>query len=225
MARKKKDDAQLTSTALLDAAERVFFDNGVARTTLNDVAVAAGLTRGAIYWHFKDKADLLRAMFARALLPNEAMLRELEQSHDENPLRILRTMCVEVLCNLAHSPAQQRVFSIMFHKCEHVGPLVSILEDKRTKSDECQAQVRSVLQRAVNSGYLPADTDIGMAHQVISNFMSGTLSEWLFAPNAYALDTYAPVMVDMMLAGLQALPPRRKPPQVAADKAGAALTA
>ena len=103
MARKTKDDAQLTSAALLDAAERVFFENGVASTTLNDIAAAAGMTRGAIYWHFKDKADLLRAMFVRAMLPMEAMLKELEQASGDDPLHALRTMCVQALINLSQS--------------------------------------------------------------------------------------------------------------------------
>ena len=212
MVRKKKDDAQLTCTALLDAAERVFFANGVAGTTLNDIATAAGLTRGAIYWHFKDKADLLRAMFARAMLPMESMLNELEQTSQLNPLLAVRTMCVGVLTNLAQSAEQQRVFSIMFHKCEHVGQLVSVLEDKRAKRDECLTQVRKVLEKAVSGGQLPADTDVPLAHQVINNFMGGTMSEWLFSPQSFSLEASAPAMVDMLMAGLQANPPRLAKP-------------
>ena len=213
MARKTKDDAQLTCAALLDAAERVFYDHGVAGTTLNDIASAAGLTRGAIYWHFKDKGDLLQALFARAMLPMEAMLTELEQAADAHPLQALRTMCVQALVNLAHSPAQQRVFSIMFLKCEHVGQVATILDDEQAKKEECLAQVLTVLQRAVSAGHLPPDTDVALAQQVISNFMAGTMREWLFAPEAYALDTCAPAMVDMLLAGLQACPPRKAHPK------------
>ncbi len=208
MARKTKDDAQLTSAALLDAAERVFFENGVASTTLNDIAAAAGMTRGAIYWHFKDKADLLRAMFVRAMLPMEAMLKELEQASGDDPLHALRTMCVQALINLSQSQEQQRVFSIMFHKCEHVGQLVEILEDKHAKRDECLAEVRTVLQQAVSKGQLPPDTDVQLAHQSINNFMTGTMSEWLFRPQAFALDQCAPAMVDLVMAGLRTCPPR-----------------
>lgn len=213
MARKTKEDAQLTCAALLDAAERVFYENGVAGTTLNDIASAAGLTRGAIYWHFKDKSDLLAALFTRAMLPMEAMLNELEQASDAQPLQALRTMCVQALCNLAHSPEQQRVFSIMFLKCEQVGEVAHILDDKHAKKEECLAQVVTVLHRAVSVGHLPADTDVVLAQQVISNFMAGTMREWLFAPEAYALDTCAPAMVDMLLAGLQACPPLQAHPK------------
>ena len=208
MARKRKDDALLTCTALLDAAEEVFFENGVARTTLDDIAAAAGLTRGAIYWHFTDKADLLSVMFARAKLPLECMLHELLKTIDANPLHSLRTMCVQVLTNLAHSTERQRIFSIMFHKCEHVGPLIDILDKKRNEGDECLALVETTLTKAVTAGHLPADTDVVLANHVIRNFISGTMSEWLYSPQSFDLGQCAPAMADMLIAGLQTNPPR-----------------
>ena len=48
MARRTKEDALATRTALLDAAERVFLQRGVSRTSLADIAQAAGVTRGAL---------------------------------------------------------------------------------------------------------------------------------------------------------------------------------
>ena len=38
---------------------------GIARTSLNEIAQAAGVTRGALYWHFKNKEDLFDALFQR----------------------------------------------------------------------------------------------------------------------------------------------------------------
>ena len=57
MARRTKEEALATRHALLDAAERVFGRRGVARTSLVEIAEEAGVTRGAVYWHFKDKAS------------------------------------------------------------------------------------------------------------------------------------------------------------------------
>ena len=71
MARRTKSEAAITREQLLDAAERVFRERGVTRTSLAEVAAAAGVTRGAVYWHFRDKADLFDAMCERATLPLE----------------------------------------------------------------------------------------------------------------------------------------------------------
>jgi TetR/AcrR family acrAB operon transcriptional repressor len=52
MARKTKEEAQETRNAILDAAELVFQEHGVSHTSLAEIAAAAGVTRGAVYWHF-----------------------------------------------------------------------------------------------------------------------------------------------------------------------------
>ena len=46
MVRRTKEDAVATRNSLLDAAERVFYDKGVSRASLGDIAQAAGATRG-----------------------------------------------------------------------------------------------------------------------------------------------------------------------------------
>jgi len=55
MARTAKQEAQATRNAILEAAGRVLPARGIARTSLLDIAKEAGVTRGAIYWHFTDK--------------------------------------------------------------------------------------------------------------------------------------------------------------------------
>ena len=73
MARRTKEDAQKTREQLLDAAETVFHRKGVSKTSLNDIAEEAGLTRGALYWHFKNKHDVFEAMLERMDLPLEIL--------------------------------------------------------------------------------------------------------------------------------------------------------
>lgn len=58
MARKTKQQALETRQHILDVAMRLFSQQGVSATSLAQIAQAAGVTRGAIYWHFKDKSDL-----------------------------------------------------------------------------------------------------------------------------------------------------------------------
>jgi TetR/AcrR family transcriptional regulator, acrAB operon repressor len=213
MARKTKEDTALTHAALLNAAEQVFFDKGVTKTTLADIAAAAGMTRGAIYWHFEDKGALLKAMFERAVLPMETMLSELSACTACDPLEVLRHFCVHSLTTLAESPRQQRVFGILFHKCENVGEVAEVLQHELECCDAYQQQLKTLLQQAVTQQKLPADTDLFMSMQVIHNCMVGTMSEWLLDPTTYPLAHTAPAMVDMLLAGLRACPPRLpKPP-------------
>src|SRR5215831_8980559 len=94
MVRRTKIEAAATRDALLDAALGVFRDRGVAHTSLEEVAAAAGVTRGAVYWHFKDKADLFTALCERVQLPMEAMLAAAGETRHEDPLNTLRSLAV-----------------------------------------------------------------------------------------------------------------------------------
>ena len=66
--RRTKEEAAQTRAALLDAAEQLFAERGVSRTSLADIAAAAGVTRGAVYWHFRNKSELLDAINSEMLL-------------------------------------------------------------------------------------------------------------------------------------------------------------
>ena len=50
--RRTKEQAEQTRVAILEAAERLFLEKGVAQCSLEQIARAAGVTRGAVYWHF-----------------------------------------------------------------------------------------------------------------------------------------------------------------------------
>ncbi len=70
MARKTKAEAEATRESLLDAAESMFMEKGVARASLEEIARTAGVTRGgAVYWHFRNKQDILDAMLERVRAP------------------------------------------------------------------------------------------------------------------------------------------------------------
>lgn len=62
MARRTKEQAAETREKILAAALEVFSRRGYSLTTVNDIAKEIGLTKGAVYWHFKNKPDLLASM-------------------------------------------------------------------------------------------------------------------------------------------------------------------
>ena len=86
MARRTKEEALVTRELILDAAERVFHQRGVSRTSLQEIAKEAGLTRGAIYWHFEDKGELFHAMMERVTLPMMARMTEITPEDEARPL-------------------------------------------------------------------------------------------------------------------------------------------
>lgn len=62
MARRTKRDAAKTRLKILKAASDLFFRKGYDKTTFEDIAARIKLTKGAVYWHFKSKPELLRQL-------------------------------------------------------------------------------------------------------------------------------------------------------------------
>ncbi|HEY7294290.1 MAG TPA: helix-turn-helix domain-containing protein, partial [Dehalococcoidia bacterium] len=59
---KKADRSEQTRRVLLDVGQRLFAERGFAATGTEEIVRQAGVTRGALYYHFKDKQDLFRAV-------------------------------------------------------------------------------------------------------------------------------------------------------------------
>ncbi len=200
-----------TRERLLDAAEQEFRRQGVSRTSLAEIAQAAGVTRGAVYWHFRDKAALFHAMRERATLPLDAMFERAMPQAAADPLGTLRTLCVGALTRLATDARTQHVFEILFHKCELVGELAELAAAQEAERSRCLNEIRGLIARAAGCGELPADTDAALAAQALHALMVGVMREWVLDRAAYDLASAAPALIDTMLAGLRVSPPRRAP--------------
>ncbi len=94
--RRTREEAETTRRHLLEAGLRIFSEKGYAAARLSDVADAAGVTRGAIYWHFEDKKDLFLALFRKNIDP---LFEAIKDVLDENigPLEKIRKIMTTVL--------------------------------------------------------------------------------------------------------------------------------
>ena len=116
--RRTKEEAEQTRQAILDAAEALFLTNGVARTSLEMIARECGVTRGAVYWHFQNKAHLFHEMLSQIRIPADELTERLRIDGEEDSLQRLYKLCVEGLTKFSRPGREQRVMTILLHRCE-----------------------------------------------------------------------------------------------------------
>ena len=202
MARRTKEDALATRSQLLDAAERVFLAQGVAGTSLNDIAVAAGTTRGAIYWHFKDKADLFNAMMDRVAMPLQRALTLVEEAPEEDPLPGLKKALRQALHQTVTDPQTRRVFEVATHKVEYVDSLCAVRARHLEMRNLWLTRFRHVLLKsaAVRGVRLPVAA--AAAAHALHAMLDGLVQNWLLDPAAFELESTGMKGVETYLRGL-----------------------
>ena len=110
--RRTKEDAEKTRCAILAAAEQLFLERGVAHTSLEHIARHAGVTRGAVYWHFQNKAHLFHEMLNQVRLPLEPLAQQLAAVDGLSSLQLLRDLCIEAMANLVLDEQRRRILTV-----------------------------------------------------------------------------------------------------------------
>lgn len=202
MARRSKEDALATRNSLLDAAEHVFLAQGVAGTSLNDIAAAAGTTRGAIYWHFKDKADLFNAMMDRVAMPMQSALSLVEGADGADPLPNLKKALRQALHQTVTDPQTRRVFEVATHKVEYVDSLCAVRKRHLDVRDLWLERFRHALLQSASVRGVRLPVPAATAAHGLHAMLDGLVQNWLLDPQAFELEPTGIKAVDVYLRGL-----------------------
>ncbi len=176
--RRTKAEAEETRRGILAAAERLFHAKGLASTSLEEIAAEAGVTRGAVYWHFANKADLILALFEDAPLFHEDMLALLADDDPAGPLGALEAMVVAALARLATDERRQRIYS-MVTLCDHPELMSRVMEHKTSMMDAVRLQLSAAFVKAAERGQIARPWTAATAADAFDWLLHGVISDWL----------------------------------------------
>jgi TetR/AcrR family acrAB operon transcriptional repressor len=155
MARKTKEEAERTRQQIIQAARQVFHECGVSRTSLEKIAKVAGVTRGAVYWHFANKADLFFAMREQASVPLLAQIDGLLLAEGlADPLDGIERALIEFFDTLEERPEVRQIFEIMAARCEYVDEFASVQAEVNKPALDFLGKVEIAYHRARERGTL-----------------------------------------------------------------------
>jgi TetR/AcrR family transcriptional regulator, acrAB operon repressor len=178
--RRTKQESERTRLEILAAARKVFARQGVTRTTLEEVAATAGVTRGAIYWHFDNKTELFFAMREQMAVPmidqiDLALLR----ADGSDPLAGVERFLCGIVESLESDVGARQTLQIMGFKCEYVGELERELVLQRLRCSELVSKLSAAYRRAGREGRLRAGLIPRMAALETCTFLVGLARLWL----------------------------------------------
>lgn len=203
MARRSKQDAQLTRDAILDAAEHVFRDKGVARTRMEDIAQGANCTRGAVYWHFKNKTDVLLALFDRVSLPLYDQINQLIAARPADPLHAWRSHLLTSVGKIEQDAQQQNACDIFINRCELSGELEPLREMEGQRMTFFVDSTRCLFEQARDTGQLRPGADLAMAALAMHGLVHGLMRLWLRQGGGFPLRDTVAASADLLLGSIR----------------------
>jgi len=207
--RRSREDSLKTRSRILVAARRVFARRGVSRTTLEQIAAAAGVTRGAIYGHFADKQALFQCMREQVKLPLVDVIDSLLIESADDPLTGVERFLAAVLHALASDAATRETFQILGFKCEYVDEIEADLKRQAERAAEFRARIERAYRRARRAGKLRRGITPRLAALETCGVPHG---------GGAAVAAGGPGRADARLRGGAGARPRARPARIAGEK-------
>ena len=170
---------------------------------------AAGVTRGAIYWHFKNKSDLFNEIWELSDASISDLEIEYRAKFPNDPLSVIREILVYVLEATVTEERRRLMMEIIYHKCEFVGEMTVVQQAQRQLSLASYERIEQTLKECIAAKLLPANLLTRRAAVLMRSYLSGLMENWLFAPQSFDLKSEARSYVAIFLEMCQLCPTLR----------------
>ncbi len=186
---------------ILEAARRLFLDQGFDETSVEEIAEAAEVSKGLVYFYFRSKDELLAALVRETYTPLLEALNRLEQETDQDPVhRLRRFLHLEIAFYREHARFFRLVASLVAgYEGQQIRP--EYREEFATAHHRELSVLEHILEAGVQQGCFRKESA-----RFLSLFVAGPLhSLFLHAPEFLEQDpeTLAQKMGTVVLRGLK----------------------
>lgn len=160
MARNKHPEE--TVNLIMDVAYRLFMEKGYEHTSIQDIIDhLGGLSKGAIYHHFKSKEDILVAVTDRMTTESNRTLAVIRDRSDLNGKEKLKTIFKESISR----PVQDEIFTVAPDFSNNPKLLFSLLHD--TVDEVAPNYILPIIKQGISDGSIQTDYPEQLAELII----------------------------------------------------------
>lgn len=172
MARKSKEEAEKTRQAVIESALDVFSEKGYAKATFDEIAARAGFTKGAVYWYFRNKADLIVALISEYMERKRMELSpDIPNGDTLDDLLDYFTIWARVLRDDIRFSKFNRFIICQMEWSE--GVVSRVQKGLATQKDWHLEKINQVLIKSKESGELKEGLDLDLVREIIHSTYVG----------------------------------------------------
>jgi TetR/AcrR family acrAB operon transcriptional repressor len=192
-----------THQAILRAALDEFSQRGYSATTLDGIARVAGVTRGAVYWHFASKAALYEELL-RAFSGQAGAIMGAAVAEGGGFIAVCQRILTRLLTRLEADRELRAVMELTLFKTERTAELAEVVASQRASMNEVVAQLAGIMQAGITQGALRATLDPWDVARGFLAYQQGVFHLWLTDPDAFSLRERASALADLFISGMRA---------------------
>lgn len=201
--RRTKEEALITRENVLTAALQVFSQYGYSATTLEDVAQAAGVTRGAIYHHFGGKEELYKALVTERSAGINQLAEEL-MGQGGTPREILRRFLLGLFRYAEEDDEYRALLELAVSKVEISPGLESIMEETIKGRRQLAKSFAELLRKGIEVGEFRSSLPVDDGALALVGYLNGIGLIWIQDPEAFSIYGHAEALVDVLMKGIEA---------------------
>ena len=178
--RRTKEDALITKREIIEKAVELFLQNGFSKTTLDEIAQQANVTRGAIYWHFKDKLDIVKELIEEE---HQWMTKKLDLIFKETlaPFAKMHKIIEEIVRNFFDNKTFQDFIELTWFKIEY-SQLARLQTSKAELTDYFIENFKRVIDEAQSAGEISNEVNASDVTITITNMVNGMYRLYFILP-------------------------------------------
>jgi AcrR family transcriptional regulator len=199
--RKTKEDAAITRERLLEAALLIFQAKGYSATTLDDIARQAGITRGAIQWHFGGKAELFNTLVRECYQKANEKFQDVYKQGG-TPLQRLRQILVRWLSYPENDVEFRTMLELVMLKTEASPELAEGMQEKIEGNRSSVRFFAQLIEQGISAGEIRPEVHPEVAARGVLGIINGMTTLWLLDPTSFSLKDSAEETIDLFLKGI-----------------------
>jgi TetR/AcrR family acrAB operon transcriptional repressor len=201
--KRTKEEAAQTRQDLLDAALEIFSQQGYEAARLQDIAKAAGVTRGAIYHHFGSKTELFNTLMDEASAQESGAV-EAAIAEGGSLVEIMARILAYSLALIEEDERLRQIFELSLFKTGDDPELAEVRRQRVEQTELLVNSTASIMAQGIANGELRADLNPHTVARAFIAYQNGVATLWLTDRRAFSLRKQAADFADIFMRGLLA---------------------
>ena len=201
--RKTKDDAEITRQRILDSAMTVFTRAGYSNARLEDIAVEAGVTRGAVYHHFGGKPEVYTALVNERFKEANSAFSDILKSN-RSPKEMLRAIIIENLSLLEKSEEYRKIQELVLFKTSYLPELEEGMQYKIKSTNATLDYIDEIVRKGIELGEFDKTLNPRAVAVTALGLFGGVSTLWLLDCSMFSAKEYAEKVAEIFIKGISA---------------------